>query len=160
MLMIRLFRIGKKKQPSYKIVVTDKKNAPARGRFVEEVGTYNPLTKAINVKKDRVDYWISVGAQTSDTVQNLLVKNKIIEGEKRKIIFTKKEEVVEEKKPEAKAEETPVTEEPKPETKTEEVPAEEVKEEEPKVEETPVVEEQKTEEVKEETPAEPVEPTA
>ncbi len=145
MLMIRLFRVGKKKQPSYKIVVTDKKNAPARGRFVEEVGTYNPLTKAINVKKERVDYWIKVGAQTSDTVQNLLVANKIIEGEKRKIFFTKKEVVVEEKKPEPK---------------TEEIPTEEVKTEEPKVEEAPVIEEQKTEEIKEEAPAEPVEPTA
>jgi small subunit ribosomal protein S16 len=120
MLTIRLFRVGKKKQPSYKIVVTDKKNAPARGRFVEEIGFYNPLTKEINFKKERVLYWISVGAQASDTVHNLLIQNKVIEGEKKKIIFTKKEkakeepttpvkeETVQEKKEEAQStEETP-----------------------------------------------------
>jgi small subunit ribosomal protein S16 len=141
MLMIRLFRVGKKKQPSYKIVVTDKKNAPSRGRFVEEVGFYNPLTKQINVKNERIVYWLSVGAKASDTVHNLLVVNKVIEGEKRKIAFKKKEVVAEEKKPEVA---------------TPEVKAEEVKTEEPIVEEIKT-EEVKTEEViTEEAPVEPV----
>lgn len=117
MLMMRLFRVGKKKQPSYKIVVTDKKNAPSRGRFVEEVGIYNPLTKQFHVKKERVDYWIKVGVQTSDTVQNLLVKNNVITGEKRKIVFKKKEVPVEEKKQEVIPEQV----------KTEELLAEEAK---------------------------------
>lgn len=128
MLMIRLFRVGKKKQPSYKIVVTDKKNAPSRGRFVEEVGFYNPLTKQINAKNERIVYWLSVGAKASDTVHNLLVVNKVIEGEKRKIAFKKKEAVVEEKKAEVSA-------------APEAAPAEEVKTEEPVV-----AEETKTEE--------------
>ena len=139
MLMIRLFRVGKKKQPSYKIVVTDKKNAPSRGRFVEEVGFYNPLTKQINVKNERIVYWLSVGAKASDTVHNLLVVNKVIEGEKRKIAFKKKEVVVEEKKPEVVTPtpevkvETPVAqaEEVKAEETTSEPVAEEVKAEEP-----------------------------
>ena len=110
MLMMRLFRVGKKKQPSYKIVVTDKKNAPSRGRFVEEVGIYNPLTKEFHVKKERVEHWISVGVQTSDTVQNLLVKNDVIKGEKRKITFKKKEA---ENKPEVQSEEIKKEEPPK-----------------------------------------------
>jgi small subunit ribosomal protein S16 len=133
MLMIRLFRVGKKKQPSYKIVVTDKKNAPSRGRFVEEVGFYNPLNKQINVNKDRIVYWLGVGAQASDTVHNLLIVNKVIEGEKRKIAFKKKEIVVEEKKPEVATPEVKTEESVVEETKTEKVKTEEVV-----IEETPV----------------------
>ncbi|HPD19789.1 MAG TPA: 30S ribosomal protein S16 [Candidatus Pacearchaeota archaeon] len=91
MLMIRLFKIGKKKQPSYKVVVTDKRNAPARGKFVEEIGTYNPLTKEAAFKKERVLYWLGTGAQASDTVHNLLIKHNIIQGEKRKVHLKKKE---------------------------------------------------------------------
>ena len=83
MLTIRLFRVGKKKQPSFKIVVTDRRNGPAKGRFVEEVGFYDPLTKQRNLKGDRVKYWLSVGAQPSDTVHNMLVTEKVIEGAKR-----------------------------------------------------------------------------
>ena len=82
MLAIRLFRVGKKNQPAFKIVVTDKKNASTRGRFVEEVGFYNPLTKQRNLKGDRVKYWMSVGAKPSETVHNMLVSDKIIEGAK------------------------------------------------------------------------------
>ncbi|MDD3292911.1 MAG: 30S ribosomal protein S16 [Candidatus Pacebacteria bacterium] len=122
--MIRLFRIGKKKQPSYKIVVTDKKNAPARGRFVEEVGTYNPLTKEFHAKKERVDYWLGVGVQISDTVHNLFIVNKIIEGKKRKMNF-KKKEVTEEQK-ESK---TPATVVPTEKSKPAEAPVEKPKEE-------------------------------
>jgi small subunit ribosomal protein S16 len=82
MLNIRLFRVGKKNQPAYKIVVTDKRNAASRGRFVEEVGFYNPLTKQRNMKGDRVKYWMSVGAKPSDTVHNMLVTDNIIEAKK------------------------------------------------------------------------------
>jgi small subunit ribosomal protein S16 len=82
MLTIRLFRVGKKNQPAYKIVVTDKRNAASRGRFVEEVGFYNPLTKLRNLKGDRVKYWISVGAKPSTTVHNMLVSDKVIEDAK------------------------------------------------------------------------------
>lgn len=82
MLVIRLFRVGKKNQPSFKIVVTDKRNPPRAGRFVEEVGFYNPLTKEKVLKKERFQYWIQKGAQPSPTVYNLLVKEGIIEGKK------------------------------------------------------------------------------
>ena len=94
MLAIRLFRVGKKKQPSYKIVVTDKQNPPQGGQFIEQVGFYNPLTNEKTLKEDRIKYWLSVGAQTSDTVHNMLITEKIIKGEKRKrkIVAKKVEE--------------------------------------------------------------------
>jgi len=82
MLTIRLFRTGRRNQPSFKIVVTDKLRSSTRGRFVEEVGFYNPLTKQRNLKGDRVKYWISVGAKPSDTVHNMLVADKVIESQK------------------------------------------------------------------------------
>ncbi len=123
MLTIRLLRTGKKHQPSYKVVVADKKNPPKGGKFVEEVGFFNPKTKERVFKKERIIYWLGVGAQASDTLHNLLVSEKIINEPKRKIIFTKKEVVVEEVKPEPKAEAT--TEETTPaEPTTEETPAE------------------------------------
>jgi small subunit ribosomal protein S16 len=85
MLVIRLFRVGKKNQPSFKIVVTDKKNPARAGRFVEEVGFYNPLTKEKVFKKERIKHWLSVGAKPSNTVYNLLVSEKIIEGRKIRV---------------------------------------------------------------------------
>lgn len=82
MLTIRLFRIGKKNQPSFKVVITDKQNPPRGGRFVEEVGFYNPVTKEKVLKQERLKYWISQGAQPSVTVHNLLVKEGILEDKK------------------------------------------------------------------------------
>jgi len=82
MLVIRLLRTGKKNQPSFKIVVTQKENPPRGGRFVEQVGIYNPLTKERVLKKERILYWLSQGAQPSHTVYNLLVAEKILEGSK------------------------------------------------------------------------------
>lgn len=82
MLKIRLFRVGKKNQPSFKIVVTDKRKPTRAGRFIEQVGFYNSLTKEKKIIADRIKYWLSVGAQPSDTIYNLLVKEKVIEGKK------------------------------------------------------------------------------
>ena len=82
MLVIRFFRVGKKNQPSFKIVVTDKRKPPRAGRYVEEVGFWNPLTKEKVLKPERVKYWLSVGAKPSPTVFNLLVSEKIVEGKK------------------------------------------------------------------------------
>ena len=82
MLVIRLLRVGKINQPSFKMVVTDKRNPPRGGRFVEEVGNYNPLTKKRVLRKERIQYWLSKGAQPSSTVHNLLVKEGIIEARK------------------------------------------------------------------------------
>jgi small subunit ribosomal protein S16 len=120
MLTIRLLRIGKKHQPSYKIVVTDKRRAPAGGRFVEEIGNYDPKSKTRNINKERAQYWVSVGAQPSDTVHNMLVNDKVIDQPKRKIYFVKPEPKAEPIK-EVKKETAPVAEE----VKIEEAPASE-----------------------------------
>ena len=76
--MIRLSRVGKKKQPSYRVVVIEK-TRPRNGRFVEVVGTYNPLKKpaAVQLDAERVKYWLGCGAQPSDTVRSFLRNQKI-----------------------------------------------------------------------------------
>lgn len=76
MLTIRLARIGKKKQPFYRVVVTEK-TRPRNGRFVEIIGTYDPLKNpaAVKINGERVKYWLSKGAQPSDTVRSLLRSN-------------------------------------------------------------------------------------
>jgi small subunit ribosomal protein S16 len=94
---MRFFRVGKKNQPAFKIVVTDKKNPPRGGRFVEEVGFWNPITKERVLRKERIKYWLSVGVQPSESVHNLLVSEKIIEGKKIPVHKKKKEEKAEEK---------------------------------------------------------------
>ena len=73
MVTIRLARIGKKKRPFYRVVVTEK-TRPRNGRFVEIVGTYDPSKKpaAVSLKNERVEYWLSKGAQPSDTVRSFL----------------------------------------------------------------------------------------
>ncbi len=73
MLMIRLARFGARKQPYYRVVVIEKDRA-RNGRSVEVVGTYNPRTNpaTVNLKRDRIDYWTSKGAQLSDRVEKLL----------------------------------------------------------------------------------------
>ena len=75
--MIRLARTGARKQPQYRVVVIEKERA-RNGRSVEVVGTYNPRGAAahIDLKRDRIDYWVSKGAQLSDTVGRLLTKSK------------------------------------------------------------------------------------
>jgi small subunit ribosomal protein S16 len=85
MLRIRLRRTGKKKQPQYRLVVADQK-APRDGKFVEIVGHYNPRTtpKELVVKEERIKYWLSVGAQPSETVHRLLHKEGLIETDPRK----------------------------------------------------------------------------
>ncbi|MEN9938194.1 MAG: hypothetical protein RLZZ387_4773 [Chloroflexota bacterium] len=73
MVTIRLRRQGKTKQPSYRIVIADKR-APRDGKFIEIIGHYNPVRqpKELVVKQDRARYWLGVGAQPSDTVVRLL----------------------------------------------------------------------------------------
>lgn len=87
MLKIRLQRVGRKHDPSYRLVLTDSRNAPQSGAFLEILGSYDPRRPAcagrkegaaFNLKKERIEYWISKGAQTTGTVHNLLVGEKII----------------------------------------------------------------------------------
>jgi small subunit ribosomal protein S16 len=73
--MIRLARVGARKQPHYRIVVIEKERA-RNGRALEVVGTYNPRTTPaqIDLKRERIEYWQSKGAQLSDRVGKLLAK--------------------------------------------------------------------------------------
>jgi small subunit ribosomal protein S16 len=78
LLTIRLSRIGKKKKPFYRVVVIEK-TRPRDGRFVEIVGTYDPLKKPAEIKLDaaRIQHWLARGAQPSDTVRSFLRSQKI-----------------------------------------------------------------------------------
>jgi len=131
MLVIRFLRVGKKNQPSFKIVVTDKRESSTTGRSVEEVGFWNPLTKEKVLKSERIKYWLSVGAKPSPTVFNLLVSEKIIEGKKIDVHKKPKEK---EEKPlaEKPAEKKPAKEKPKEPAVAESVEGEEKKEPEKK----------------------------
>jgi small subunit ribosomal protein S16 len=76
---LRLRRIGKKKQPIYKVVAADSRS-PRDGKFLEAIGLYNPLTDplTLEIKEDRAMYWLNVGAQPTDTVKSLLSQKGII----------------------------------------------------------------------------------
>ena len=76
---IRLRRMGAKKAPFYRVVVSDSRY-PRDGRFIEEIGTYNPLTDpaTVNIDAEKAKKWIGNGAQPTDTVKALLKKNGII----------------------------------------------------------------------------------
>ena len=81
MVSIKLRPVGKAKQISYRVAVMEK-GTKLKGSFIEDLGFYNPHTKAFSANKDRVAYWVGVGAQPSATIHNLFVKHKIIEGKK------------------------------------------------------------------------------
>ena len=89
MLKIRLQRTGKKNSPSYRIVLCEH-TSPPQGKFIEILGHYNPRLKQKGFKKNRVQYWISKGAQVSPTVHNLLVGEGIIDKPKIKAWRPKK----------------------------------------------------------------------
>ena len=75
MLMIRLKRVGARKQPQYRVVVIEKERA-RDGRPVEVVGTYNPRTNpaSVELKRERIEYWVSKGAKMSDRVSKIFSK--------------------------------------------------------------------------------------
>jgi small subunit ribosomal protein S16 len=79
LLAIRLARTGKRKKPSYRIVVTEK-TRPCDGRFVEILGTYSPQNEPaeVRLKEERVRYWLSVGAQPTETVRSFFAKRKLL----------------------------------------------------------------------------------
>lgn len=81
MVRIRLRRMGKKHQPTYRLVIADAR-APRDGKFIEIIGNYAPTRqpKELNIDADRARYWLSVGAQPSDTAAYLLRKQGVIEG--------------------------------------------------------------------------------
>ena len=140
MLKIRLQRIGRKNDPSFRVVVVDSHQGPKSGKYVELLGSYNPKLNTVSIDDERAKYWIGHGAQVSDTVHNILVKEGAISGEKINVL-PKKSPVVKEEEAEVKDESK---NEPKEESKegeseesaleeaVEEKPAEEKEEEEKK----------------------------
>ncbi len=134
MLMMRLQRVGRKNNPSYRVIVTDSRNAAKRGKSVDLLGSYDPKSGKFLIDGEKAKHWLSKGVQASDTVHNFLVTQKIIEGKKINVLSRKSPIVDEAKIAKEKAEadaklvaEAPVAEE------SVEAPAEEVAQ----VEETP-----------------------
>jgi small subunit ribosomal protein S16 len=76
-------RTGRINSPSYRLIVVEHTESPKTGKIVERVGTYNPITKDRKVDADRVRHWMSVGAQPSDTVHNMLVTIGILNTKKK-----------------------------------------------------------------------------
>ena len=135
--MIRLQRVGRKHEPVFRLVLTDSKNGPKSGKFLEILGSFDARRgDQAEFKVERVKHWIEKGVQVSNTVHNILVEKKVIVGKKINVL-PKKTPIIAEKT----ADSASSSVEPKEEVKTE-VPAEEVAE------------------VKEETPVESVEPEA
>lgn len=122
MLIIRLQRVGRVHEPTFRIVLTDSKFGPKSGKPVEVLGSYDPREKKgkTQIDAEKVKYWISKGAQLSDTMHNLLVTEKVIAGKKinvlpkNKIINAKKAKEAEEAAKNApKVEPAPAPEAPK-----------------------------------------------
>ncbi len=91
MVTIRLRRTGKKKQPSYRLIVSER-GKDTTGTYLESLGTYNPRVQpsALTLNVERVKYWLAKGAYCSDTIHNLLVDQKVIAGQKRKNVAKSK----------------------------------------------------------------------
>ena len=171
MLTIRLKRIGKKKLPTYRFIVSEK-TKDTLGTSLEELGSYDPHAKGkqLSAKVDRIKFWISKGAQLSDTVNNLLISANLIEGKKKKSVYLSKKrkaKLEEKTKQKAEAHAKKQAEQAQPveaeavaeesveapaevEVKEESLPAEPNVETAPAIPETPVVEEQKSEAINEE----------
>jgi small subunit ribosomal protein S16 len=107
MLTIRLSRVGKKKDPSFRVVVVDSKKKVKSGNYLEMVGSFDARVNRVQLNAARIKEWISQGAQPSDTVHNLLVSEKVIEGKKINVLPRKsppkKEEVAPAEAPAAQA---------------------------------------------------------
>jgi len=95
MLMMRLQRVGRKNDPSYRIVVTDKRTGPKSNKHVDLLGSYYPKLGTIEINADKAKHWLAQGVQPSITLHNMLVTKKIIEGKKRNPL-SKKSPIVDE----------------------------------------------------------------
>ncbi|HMN28241.1 MAG TPA: 30S ribosomal protein S16 [Caldilineaceae bacterium] len=87
MVRIRLRRMGAKKKPFYRIVVADQK-APRNGGFIENIGTYDPMTnpETVKLELDRADHWLSKGAQPSEAVARLLKRQNLLSPEGKRVV--------------------------------------------------------------------------
>lgn len=94
MLTIRLTRVGRKNDPSFRVIIIDSKRKVKAGNYLEMLGSHDPRTDHTELNAERIKYWISMGATTSDTVHNLLVSHKIIDAKKINVLpaFKKPEE--------------------------------------------------------------------
>ncbi len=86
MLTIRLTRVGKKKDGSFRVIVIDSKRKVQAGNYLEMVGSYDPRVNTVSLKTDRIKHWISMGATVSDTVHNILVSEKVINAKKINVL--------------------------------------------------------------------------
>ena len=107
MLMMRLQRVGRKNDASFRIVVTDKRTGPKSDKHVDRLGSYNPKMNQVQLDAAKAKDWISKGVQPSDTVYNILVGQGVIEGKKRNVLPKKSpiidEEAIKRAEEEAKA---------------------------------------------------------
>ena len=86
MLMMRLQRVGRIHEPTFRLVLTDSKNSTKSGRFKEILGSYDPRKTVDLIKVDRVKYWLGQGVKPTGTVHNLLVTHKIIQAPKVNVL--------------------------------------------------------------------------
>jgi len=86
MLTIRLQRVGRKNDPSFRVVVVESKRKPQTGNYLEMVGSYDARTDRVSLKEERIKHWLEHGATVSDTVHNILVDKKVIEGIKINVL--------------------------------------------------------------------------
>ncbi len=86
MLTIRLQRVGRKNDPSFRVILVESKRAAKTGNFNELLGSYDPRSDRVQLNAERIKYWIGVGATVSDTLHNLLISQKIIEGKKINVL--------------------------------------------------------------------------
>jgi len=95
MLMMRLQRVGRKNDPAFRIVVTDKRTGVNSDRHVDRLGSYNPKLNHIQLDAEKAKEWLSKGVQPSDTMHNILVSQKVIDGKKINVL-PKKSPIVDE----------------------------------------------------------------
>ena len=122
MLKIRLQRVGRINMPSYRIIVVEHTEGPKTGKFTDIVGTYNPKSKERTLDEAKIKHWMSVGAQPSDTVHNMLVSAGVLNAKKINILPKFKAPAVS-SEASAKEEEAPAAEVKDLPTQTGEAPA-------------------------------------
>jgi small subunit ribosomal protein S16 len=103
MLMMRLQRVGRKNNPAYRVVVVDKRASTKSNKTIDLIGNYNPKLGQITINGEKAKHWLAQGVQASDTVHNMLVSQKVIEGKKRNAL-PKKSPIIDEAKLKAEAE--------------------------------------------------------
>ena len=121
MLTIKFSRKGKKNQPFFRIIVLEKSKDPW-GDFLEDLGFYNPLTKKVSLKVERIKHWLSHGAQPTGSVHNLLINQEIIKADKVKVTSMSAKRLAKKQEEDKKDKESIKKEEPKQDFKQEAKP--------------------------------------